>query len=1599
MDWSQRLSQLSPGQYKLLQQKLEERNVDILQLPITPLARNEGQRFPLSFGQQRLWFVQQLDTGNFAYNIIRAVRLEGILDKLSLERGLNEIVRRHEILRTQFMLEQEKPFQYILPGLSVPLEAVDLKNLPGQHQEQEVRKIIAAENRRPFDLAGGPLLRTKLLVLNENVHVFLLVIHHIISDGISMQILIQELVRLYEAFSRGNRLYISPTMPPSSLPELPVQYVDYACWQRQWFGDDAFNYGNGQKQETYWLKQFVDDIPLLTLPADYPRPVMQSFAGSQFTYSLAAHETRALKQLVLREKSTLYILLLAIYNIFLAKLGGMEDIVVGTPVSGRRHPALQKLIGMFANMLALRNLPNRQKTFAEFLGEVKEQTLSAFENQEYRYEDIVDKLNINRSTSRNPLFDVVFLLDSNDLERFEINLPGLNLKSYKIDPQTSKFDLSLIALEEEDRLEITFEFCTKLFKEATVERFAGYFKEISAAVVKNSGVEIGDIDIIPVEEKTKILFEFNRTEAQFPADKAIHQLLACRVDKTPDRVALVFEASNLSYRQLDQKAQKLAITLRNRGLETGGIVMIMMNPSLDLVIGVIGIMKAGGAYLPVTPDYPRERIDYMLKDSGAILLVTTSDKEGEKVRRWEGEKVLLEEISQSPKNFSYPLTFLPSYLLSLSNIAYIIYTSGSTGGPKGVMVEHRAVVNILWDLFRRYPLEEGDAYLFKTAFTFDVSVSELFGWFWRGGRLVILNNDDRKDPEKIIAAAAAHHITHINFVPPMFSLWLEFLNEAHLKKLGSLKYIFVAGEALLPRPVLKFKSLGTRIILENIYGPTEATIYASRYSLAEWDGDERVPIGKALANIELLVLDRNRNLQPVGVAGELYIAGLGLARGYLNNPELTAERFIHFHHSSFDLPRIHHSKLYCTGDLVRWLPDGNIEYFGRIDQQVKIRGFRIEPGEIENRLLKYPIIKEAVVLVREDETKDKYLIAYFVAAAAGKEIRTVELKQYLAQQLPDYMIPGYFMQIEKIPLNPSGKVDRKALPAPGLTVKGSFAAPTNEIEARLVDIWSKVLGIENSLVSIDSNFFELGGHSLKAAAMISRIHKELDVKIPLLEIFKAANIRALSKYIGGLKKELYLSIEPVEKKDYYILSPAQKRLFILQQMEVESTTYNMPRAFLIGGELDTGKLETVFEMLIDRHESLRTSFHMIDNEPLQRVHDGVKFQIEQLESRGDPPWSPFIRPFDLSKAPLLRVGLIKEAETEHVLLVDMHHIISDGISHDILAGDFFNLYNCCDLEPVRIQYKDFAEWQNSEKEKEKLKKQETFWLKIFVGEIPVLNLFTDFPRPPVQSFAGSTVGFELPADAMKALRHIAVTGGVTLYMILLAVYNVLLAKLTNREDIITGTPTAGRGHADLERTIGMFVNTLALRNYPEGHKGFMDFLMEVKARTLEAFENQEYQFENLVEKVLVNRDPGRNPIFDTVFTLQSLENRDKKIPRPETSQLDIKPYEIETGISKFDLILTCIESEEKAVCTFDYCTKLFKEETIRRFTAYFRQVVSAIIEDRNREISYIEIITAEEKEQILHEFNDATPPYPREKTVLQIFEEQAIGVGDRIAVV
>ncbi|MCU0288965.1 MAG: amino acid adenylation domain-containing protein, partial [Acidobacteria bacterium] len=1165
----------------------------------------------------------------------------------------------------------------------------------------------------------------------------------------------------------------------------------------------------------------------------------------------------------------------------------------------------------------------------------------------------------------------------------------------------------------------------------------------------------------------RLLVEWNNTGTDYPRDKTIHQLFEEQAEKTPDYIALhgcmiawmhdcmdaamhdcmdggmhdcmdawmdgevganrrprvcppqgVVRHVQLTYNELNDQSDRLAGLLIEKGVLPDDIIAIKLERSIEMIIGIMGILKSGGAYLPIDPGYPQERIDYMLKDSGAQILITNNERNTNNCQL----TIVNAQLSTNiPRRGLQRSTFdLPR--IQHSNLAYVIYTSGSTGRPKGVMVEHHNVIAYINGFYHEFFINERDTVLQQASFSFDVFVEEIYPILLRGGKIAIASKEVIRDPDVLFDFLLKHDITIISVSPLLLNEIDKMTNP------GSIRILISGGDVLKGEYI---RNLSRKRQVYNTYGPTETTVCASYYKCSHADYTN-VPIGKPIANYKVYVLDRTGGLLPIGVPGELCIAGNGVTRGYLNRPELTAERFKRnvIRHSpiviskfqrngnSSNPPNDHcpmtNDYFYKTGDLARWLNDGNIEFLGRLDQQVKIRGFRIELGEIETKLLKHPGIKEVLVSMEKEERGDIYLCAYYVAK---DEYEISEFRDYLAGELPDYMIPSFFVQIEKFPLTVNGKIDYRALPKPSLKGSKIYIAPRDEIEKKLVEIWADILGLNELNVSqlktsigIDDNFFQLGGHSLKTTILAARIHKIFNVKIPLTVIFKKPTIRYLSEYIVNAASEKYTGIETTEKKEYYILSSAQKRMYILQQMDKKNIAYNIPAVMTLQGTIDKDILEQSIKKLIMRHEILRTSFFIIAEEPVQKIHDYAAIEIELLGDREQGPEDninisllsaehtiegiikSFIRAFDLEKAPLLRVGLIKLEAQKHIFLVDMHHIISDGMSIQVLVQDFSAIYSGIELKEIKIQYKDYAAWQNRERLNKKIIEQSKYWEKEFEGEIPVLELPTDYARSIVQSFDGNRINFEINRKTTEKLKILALDEKVTIYIVLLAAYNILLSKLSNQEDIVIGSPTAGRSHADLEKIIGIFVNTLALRNYPSGERTFTNFLEEVKKKTLKAFENQEYQYEDLIEKIAVTRVASRNPLFDTMFVLQNTGSEELKI-----HGLNFVPYQYENKTSKFDLTLIAIEVEEKILFNFEYCTKLFREETIKRFIVFFKNILNGIIENKKQKIAEFEIISEEEKNQVLIEFNNTCAEYPMGKTLHGLFAEQAAQTPDYIA--
>ena len=1489
-------------------------------LPIEPAEDREY--YPVSSAQKRMYILNNFVNSGINYNLPAFVWIEGNFEIERFEWVINELVKRHDSLRTSFEMIEGEIVQKIHSD-------VDFKITCSDSNEEDLDNVVKTFIQ-PFDLSKAPLLRVAILKVRGNKCLLMYDMHHIISDGASMEVLLKEISVLYHE---------------KTLPGLRIQYKDFAIWQTA-NRDSDFT----KKHKEYWKEIYSGDIPVLDIATDFPRPSIQEFAGNTLSFNLGKDLTDKLKELVTDTDTTLFMVLLAVYNILLFKYTGQDDIVVGSPITGRPHADLENIIGMFVNMLPIR-CKNMNKLFIEFLKDVKENSLNAIEHQSYQFEDLVEELNIKRDLSRNPIFDTMLVFQS--LNNSETVVEGFSFSNYVRESTVSKFDLSLYAYEKIEGLCFALEYRTKLFKKETIERMAGHFINIIRQVVEKPDKKISDIELALEEERHRILNEFNNTVSEYIGQNTLHQVFEEQAGKTPDNRSVIFGDKHLTYRELNEKTNRLAVVLREKGARPDSIIAIMVERSLEMMVGIMGILKSGAAYLPISPDYPEERVKYMLEDSGTYILLT--QKRFSSSLGFEGNILYLDD----EELYSGEGSNLENVNKS-DDLAYMIYTSGSTGRPKGVMIEHRSIINKLNWMQKIYPLGVEDTILQKTSFTFDVSVWELFWWTFAGAKICFLKPDGEKDPGAIVETVEKNSITVIHFVPSMLNTFLEYIKEWDSEeRLRSLKHVFASGEALSARQANIFNSLlykrnGTK--LHNLYGPTEAAVEVSYFDCsAEGEELKIVPIGKPIDNIRLYILDKDNRLQPVGIPGELCISGIGVGRGYLNKEELTKEKFV-------EDPFKDGERMYRTGDLARWMSDGNIEYLGRMDNQVKIRGYRIELGEIEAQLLKHETVKEAVVAVKEHTDEDKMLCAYVVSNEA---LDISELRKSMQKELPDYMVPAFIMKLDNLPLTHSGKVDRKALPDPQENLSDSeYEGPANEMEAELIKIWMEVLGIER--IGVNDNFFMLGGHSLKATKFITLAYKRLQTRIPLKVIFERPTIRELSGYIEQ-NDHTYSPIQKVETRPYYHASSSQKRFFLIYQSKNDDISYNMPFILKIEGNLDRERFETAIKGLVERHETLRTSFEIVEGEVVQKINSDANFDIEFstiAESEVEKSMALFVRPFDLTKGPLIRVTLAKLTDMKHILMIDIHHIICDGVSINILISEFIKLYNGEKLTELRIQYKDFAEWQKELLRSEEREKQEKYWHEKFSGIIPVLDLPTDYPRPGKKGTEGSKIKYELDNVLTSQLYEMAIEYETTIYMILLAAFNILLSKYSGQQDIVIGTPSAGRIHPDLQNVIGLFVNTLPMRNSMTNNKAFNEFLREVKENTLAALENQDYQFEELVVSLGIKTDMSRNPLFDVMFMLQNFNQVLK-----ESTDLIFTEYDYQKSTSKFDLNLIVSEGNENLILVWEYSVRLFKEETIQNFIRSYEHILKEIIQNPGVTISQIDL-SKEEKQRIIFDFND-----------------------------
>lgn len=1572
-------TQLSAAKRALLEKRLAGRSpVDADEQAIRPVPRNGP--VPVSLAQQRLWFLDQLEPGLVAYNMPAAVCLVGKLDVAVLTWSLNEIVRRHESLRTTFDSVAGQPIQVIAPHLELSIPVVDLIDLSVEAREQEAMRLSQEEASRPFDLLRGPLLRAVLLRLQSEEHVLIVTMHHIVTDLWSQGVFKSELGELYEAGMKGER---------SPLPELSIQYADFAQWQRGWLKGDELD-----RQTAYWRKQLAGAPPSVELPTDGARPPQMNYRGATFLFELSAELSESLTALSRREGATLFMTLLAAFKALLWRYTGQNDIVVGTPVANRNREEFEGLIGFFVNTLALRTDVSGDATFLELLSRVRETALGAYAHQDLPFELLVEELQPVRDLSRNPLFQIVFDLQSAPAPSLE--LPGLTLQPYEFTSGSTRFDLELHLTSTSDGILGAFVYSTNLFAESTIRQLAERYRMLLESVVADPDQRVSRIELLTAAERKQLLVEWNDTVRSFPYKCSIPDLFETWASRRPHRIALVSGAEQVTYGELNRRANQLAHYLKSYGVGEETRIGIYIERSVEMIVAVLGVLKAGATYVPLELSYPEQRLLFMLDDADVQLVLSTEVLE-EKLPAHRTPVVLLDSDwpqieQQSDDN--------PERHITPEHLAYIVYTSGSTGTPKGAAVPHRGAVRLVsCNDYANFGPDE--VFLQFAPLAFDASTFEIWGSLLNGAQLVLMPAG-LPSLSDLGSALAEYNVTTLWLTAGLFHQMVD----EQLEALTTLKQLLAGGDVLSPSHVKRFVDAAPSCRLINGYGPTENTTFTCCYGMDQSSAlTGSVPIGRPIANTQVFILDQHLELCPPGLTGELFAAGDGLARGYHDRADLTAERFVP--HPFSNNPG---ARLYRTGDLARYLANGNVEFLGRADEQVKVRGFRIELGEVETAIGRAAGVRQVAVIVRDYGAGDKRLIAYVVG-----EVEVDKLQKKLRTTLPDYMVPSAFVVLDELPLTPNGKVDRRALPAPEeihAASDSAHAAPRTPVEELLAGIWIDVLKVDR--VSAEDDFFELGGHSLLVTRLVSRAQAHFGVELPLKLFFESPTLSAQAAQVeAALRNESGLHappIVPVSRDGNLALSFPQQRLWFLYQLEPSTSAYNIPTAVRLSGSLDSDALRRTLNELVRRHEILRTYYGMADGRPAQFVGPPPDLAIELLdlselaesdrESRMlELAEEEARKPFDLTRAPLLRASLVRLGPEEHVLLLTVHHIVSDGWSQGVMVREVGKLYQAFSegkespLEELPVQYADFAQWRRNWLTGDVLDQQLAYWRRQLAGDLPALDLPTDRPRPEVQSFRGATLTTTLRPGLSDALGVVCRREGVTLFMLLLAAFKALLFRYTGQDEIVIGAPIANRNNVETENLIGFFVNTLVLRTDLSGDPHFPELLARVRKVTLEAYAHQDLPFEVLVEDLQPERRLSRNPLFQVMFQLENTPKEELPLPG-----LTLSPVGVAGVASQFDLSVDVVESEGGLGVTAEYSTDLFEAETIRTLLKRWEILLESIAAAPDQRLSELPLMDQAERDRLEIASSQPVRTFPPQ-SVVELFEAQVERSPAAVAVI
>jgi tyrocidine synthetase-3 len=1534
----------------------------------------QQETYPLSSAQRRIWVLSQLENQSVAYNISSTYKLTGILDIAALAGAFQRLAERHESIRTVFVTIDGEPRQRILSieqsGIGLSVRDFRTAASPEERAMEHARQL----GKQAFDLEKGPLFRIEILQTARREYLLVCCINHIVSDEWSMNIMIREIVTFYNALVDGKQ---------PELNVLPIQYRDYAVWQQQQLSGPHFG-----EHRQYWLTQFSGELPVLELPLDYPRPPVQQHKGAQLNIRFSQDISNAFFELLRQQDLTPFIGTLSLINVLLYRYSGQSDLVIGTPVACREHPDLQHQIGYYLNTLALRNNIDKEDTFLKLLQRVKKTTLEGFSHQMYPFDLLVEELGLRRELSRSPLFDVMIVwqtgYDSNDgLSLVDVDVEQLSEKEVY-----NKFDLTFFFEATPKGLDLQLEYNAELYAPERIAQMAVHLQELMNHVVRDPNSLVHTLQYLAQDEYRKVTSLFNSTVPIYqPTAQDLIRCFERQVELHSDKPALIRDEKILSFRELNERANQLAAKLisvhKVRGNELVGITTARNE---YLIIGILGILKTGAAYVPIDPEFPAERVRYIIENSSLRLLITDNPQ---KAISLPVERLLLNDESEldgfavnNPGIYPQP-----------QDLAYVIYTSGSTGNPKGVMVQHSAVVNYInWS--NAYYFRGDQSYVFPvfTSISFDLTVTSLLTGLYRGDAVRMFAQSDLLEA---LEAIFKQPVCNSLKITPAH---IEILHTLNLD-LRHLEVIIIGGEELTRAHIITLRSrIDSHTKIFNEYGPTEATVGCVVTQVE----DDQTPqtIGKPISNTQIYILDQWLQPQPIGVRGELCVAGDCVGLGYLNNETLTSERFIS---NPFGTGR-----LYRTGDVACWTENGNIEFFGRKDNQVKIRGFRIELGEIEQTMLASPQISQAVVTVYSD-SGGRALVAYYTADSVIDEMI---FRTWLQERLPQYMIPAYFVQLEQLPLTANGKIDRKVLPAPNLQARRYRPAIT-ETERTIAAIWESVLG--KSKIGLDDNFFELGGHSLKAIQVTHQIFKSLSVKLQLGDMFSRPVLSQLAALVSQTKGDTYLPIPTAPEMESYPLSNSQRRLWVISQLHDQSVAYNIPAFYKLHGNLNISALAGAFRTLALRHESLRTVFVLNEAEPRQRIlspeQADIELIIRDLRTAPQPEEQATVymrqvveHTFDLERGPLFKAELLQTDHEEFMLVWCIHHIISDEWSMNVMIREITALYNALSdnaeagLRPLSIQYKDYAVWQQQELSGRLFATHRQYWLSRLSGDLPSLELPADYSRPAVKQYRGAIVRAAFTSGQSEQFQQLLHNRNSTLFMGSLALVNILLHRYTGQSDLIVGTPVAGREHPDLEDQIGYYVNTLALRNKIAGTENFSTILDRVRENTIEAFSHQAYPFDLLVEELGLRRDLSRSPLFDVMVVW--MNPGDSQDATYSLKDIEIEGLSWQDTISKFDMSFFFEKTPNGIRFLIEYNTDIYKAERVENLARHLRQLMETMLKSPDVSIASLTDISAEEQDKVLYTFNQtATEWQVTAKNLITCFEQQVQMNGDRTALI